>query len=64
MCDIVKKMYDDLPCVFWLARVRDGKKELRFEEYQKYLEEWENSSYITKCIVKGYVDKSKSWMVK
>ena len=57
-------MYDELPCVFWLARVRDGKKELRFEEYQKYLEEWESSSYITKCIVKGYVDKSKSWMVK
>ena len=57
-------MYDDLPCVFWIAKVKYGKKELRFEEYEKYLNEWNSYSYVTRCLVRGYVDKKKSWMIK
>lgn len=48
-------MYDDLKCVFWLARVMDGKKELRFEEYQKYLDEWNEYTEMTRCLVRRAV---------
>lgn len=54
--------YDDLPCVFWIARVKYGKKDLRFEEYEKYLEEWNSYAYVTRCLVRGYVHDKKKWM--
>jgi hypothetical protein len=49
--------YDDLPCVFWIAKVKYGKNELRFEEYEKYLQEWNSYAYVTRCLVRSYILK-------
>lgn len=54
--------------MFWIAREKYGKKELRYEEYQDYFEEWNNYTCETKRLIR-YINaleykRTVSWKVQ
>lgn len=52
-------MYEELPCVFWVARVKYGRTYITHEEYMRYKEEWEGYSVPLKGVIWGYVQKTR-----
>lgn len=54
--EIMSSKYDDLPCVFWLARNAYGKSMLTYEEYEEYLRIWNDEmSEFVRGLVRGVV---------